>query len=133
MALRLQDFENPLFRTRVYRRNVQGGPAFEGTTFTNEYVRVGFTCIIATGMLSVVNIENQLLFSGKIASDNDFEKALKKADRKQKEIYLGKTKPSIRPRLYAYSLEKKAKRRPPPLGKPLSQQSPQRSTRKAIL
>lgn len=109
MPLKPEDFRNPMFdRQKIVKRRVtarpgvvadddedddfdgEGAPkrrteeAIEGTTFTDEFVEVGFTYYLADGQLSVVNRSNRQLFLGKIATPEDFEKALKKADRKQK-------------------------------------------------
>ncbi len=111
MPLKPEDFRNPLFdKQRIVKRKVTARPgvvadddededfdgegepkrrteeAIEGTTFTDEYVEVGFTYYPADGMLSVVNTSNQQLFLGVIATPEDFEKALKKADKKQKRL-----------------------------------------------
>ncbi|HSD12655.1 MAG TPA: hypothetical protein VLC10_03790 [Patescibacteria group bacterium] len=111
MPLKPEDFRNPLFdKQKIVKRRVAARPgvaadddeeddfdgegepkrrteeAIEGTTFTDEYVEVGFTYYLGDGMLSVVNTSNQQLFLGTIATPEDFEKALKKADRKQKKL-----------------------------------------------
>jgi hypothetical protein len=54
--------------------------AYEGTTFTDDYNEVGFTYYLSDGLLTVKNKSNVELFKGVIASAEDFEKALKKAD-----------------------------------------------------
>ena len=88
MGLRIEDFRNPLFdRQKIFQRNVniapgKKEPAYEGTTFTDNFIEVGFTYIIRTGELSIKSTDNQQLFKGRINSSEDFEKALKKADRK---------------------------------------------------
>lgn len=114
MPLKVEDFRNPLFdKQRIVKRKVAARPgvggdddddevddfgsgegeprrrtedAIEGTTFTDEFVEVGFTYYLADGTLSVVNTSNQQLFLGVIATPADFEKALKKADKKQKTL-----------------------------------------------
>ena len=113
MALTVDDLRNPLFdKQRVVRRKVParpgieveedehdieafeaGGdfppkrePVIEGTTFTDEYVEVGFTYYVSDGLLRVVNTANVELFKGVIATREDFENALKKADKKQKRL-----------------------------------------------
>jgi|SRR5687768_2550125 len=116
MALKVEDFRNPLFdKQRIVKRLVSARPgvrteddedededfdefaagrepkrrtetAIEGTTFTDEFVEVGFTYYPSDGQLSVVNTSNQQLFLGTIATSEDFEKALKKADKKQKRL-----------------------------------------------
>ena len=115
MTLRLEDFRNPMFdKQRIVKRQVPARPgvrveedddeefeefaagrepkrrteaAIEGTTFTDEYIEVGFTYYVADGLLTVVNTSNQELFKGTIASAAAFEKALKKADAKQRRLY----------------------------------------------
>lgn len=112
MPLTVEDFRNPLFDSqRVVRRKIPARPGIEpawdehdeeafeaggnpdvreivieGATFTDEFVRVGFTYYVTDGMLSVKNEKNQELFRGVIATREDFEKALKKADKKQKTL-----------------------------------------------
>lgn len=87
-GLRIEDFRNPLFdRQRIVQRQVHTAPgrkepAYEGTTFTDNFIEVGFTYIIRTGELSIKSTDNQQLFEGKINSPENFEKALKKADMK---------------------------------------------------
>lgn len=115
MALKVEDFRNPMFdKQRIVKRQVPARPgvrteeddnedfeefaagrepkrrteaAIEGTTFTDEYVEVGFTYYVADGLLTVVNTSNQELFRGTIVSPEDFEKAIKKADAKQRRLY----------------------------------------------
>ncbi len=98
--LELKDFQNALFKTRVTQRwvkleAVEGEicatterkqKAFEGTTYTDQYIFVGFTYLCEDEILSVVNQKNQQLFLGKIKTADDFEKALKKADEKEKSL-----------------------------------------------
>lgn len=114
MKLDVKDFRNPLFdRQKVVKRKVPARPgmvsdedddddfeafaagrepkgrtedAIEGTTFTDEYVEVGFTYYPRDGLLRIVNTANQELFKGAIDSRDGFEKALKKADKKQKKL-----------------------------------------------
>ena len=83
MSLKLEDFQTPLFDTqKVVERKVDGKRAFEGVTFTDNFIKVGFTYYLNNGILSIVNTENQKLFFGKISSMEDFEKAIKKAGKK---------------------------------------------------
>ena len=56
--------------------------AIEGTTFTDNFVKIGFTYFPDDGSLTIVNEQNQELFNGKIDSRDDFEDAVKKADKK---------------------------------------------------
>lgn len=99
--LELKDFENPLFHTRVKQRRInlavidgkvrtttgRSQMAFEGTTYTDQYVLVGFTYLLEDEVLSVVNKDNQQLFFGKIKTAEDFEEALKRADKKEKSLW----------------------------------------------
>lgn len=115
MALTVDDLRDPLFdRQRVVRRQVPARPgtasededgledleaferggeprqrkeeAIEGTTFTDDFNEVGFTYYPSDGLLRVVNTGNVELFKGVIATREDFEKALKRADRKQRRL-----------------------------------------------
>ena len=116
MKLTVEDFRTPMFdKQRIVRRQVQARPdappdededeleeleaferggeprrrteaAIEGTTFTDEYVEVGFTYYERDGFLRVVNTSNRELFKGVIATREEFEKALTKADKKQKRL-----------------------------------------------
>jgi len=87
MPLKLEDFQNYLFDSqRAIERKVDGKRAIEGVTFTDNFIKVGFTYYIDSGELSIKNIHNQQLFLGKISSAEDFEKAIKKADKKAHEL-----------------------------------------------
>jgi hypothetical protein len=87
MSLRPEDFQNYLFDSqRAVERMVDGKRAIEGVTFTDNFIKVGFTYYISSGELSMKNIHNQQLFFGKIASTEDFERAVKKADKKAHEL-----------------------------------------------
>lgn len=81
--LKYEDFVNPLFNTsRIKSRRLDRRKAYEGTTFTNNFVEIGFTYFVASGILTIRNPKNQLLFEGKVETKNEFEKAIKKADKK---------------------------------------------------
>jgi hypothetical protein len=109
MPLTLDDFRTPLFdRQKAVRRMLPARPhvqteadegdpfmargepkrrmeeAFEGTTFTDELVEVGFTYYTYDGMLTVRDMSNQELFRGVINTVDDFEESLRKAERKQR-------------------------------------------------
>lgn len=105
--LGVEDFRNSLFDSqKIVRRTIGGGrrmadetvdefdleaveprrEVIEGVTFTDSYNQVGFTYDLGDGTLTIKNLGNQILFSGVIASTEDFEKALKKADKKQSRL-----------------------------------------------
>lgn len=89
--LGIEDFRNPLFdKQRIAKRQIHVNGrkvwAYEGTTFTDNFVEVGFTYILSNGELSIVNTNNEKLFLGKIHSAEEFEKALKKADKKNDQL-----------------------------------------------
>jgi hypothetical protein len=87
MSLKPEDFQNYLFDSqKAVERMVDGKRAIEGVTFTDNFIKVGFTYYISSGELSMKNIHNQQLFFGKIASTEDFEKAIKKADKKEHKL-----------------------------------------------
>lgn len=101
--LTVEDFRNPLFdKQRIRKRKIedlgdewsgdgelgeQGRWVIEGVIFTDGYNEVGFTCDLDRGEVVVKNQQNEVLFSGRINSAEDFEKALKKADRKQMRLW----------------------------------------------
>ena len=88
MTLTIEDFRTPMFdrqkvvKRTVYVRKPKGELAIEGRTFTDDFNDVGFTYYLSDGQLSVVDKENVQLFLGTISSAEEFEKALKKADKK---------------------------------------------------
>jgi hypothetical protein len=87
MSLKLEDFHTPLFDgQKAIKRRVHGRYAFEGTTHTDNFILIGFTYYLDNGELSIKNIHNDVLFFGKISSMEDFEKAVKKADKKAHEL-----------------------------------------------
>ena len=89
--LKIEDFRNLFFdRQRVVKRQITFNGrrrwVYEGTTYTDNFVLVGFTYFLSDSTLRIVNTDNQVLFFGKIASAEDFEKAIRKADKKHWEI-----------------------------------------------
>lgn len=55
----------------------------EGATFTDNFHQVGFTYSLQDSSIQIKNIKNELLYKGFIYTPEEFEKALKKADKKQ--------------------------------------------------
>lgn len=85
--LKPEDFYNTFFdKQKPTRRIVDKRPAIEGVTVTDNFVKVGFTCFLDNGELSIVNEKNEKLFSGMITTPEEFEKALKKAEKKNKTL-----------------------------------------------
>lgn len=96
MELKFEDFKNPLFNVWLKRRKhddwvedgeviERGEEFFDGITFTDNYRQVGFTYYPKTGMLYISCLTsdgNIRLFEGAIESIDDFEAAIKKADKK---------------------------------------------------
>lgn len=85
--LKPEDFYNSFFDTqKPTRRMVNKRPAIEGVTVTDNFIKVGFTCFLDNGELSIVNENNDKLFSGRIRTPEEFEEALKKAEKKHKTL-----------------------------------------------
>ncbi|MEW6617287.1 MAG: hypothetical protein AB1333_02600 [Patescibacteria group bacterium] len=89
--LKPEDFQNQFFdRQKPTQRMVGKRLAIEGVTITDNFVKIGFTCFLDNGELSLVNENNENLFSGTITCSDDFEKALKKAEKKHKTLRISK-------------------------------------------
>jgi hypothetical protein len=76
--------EDELFPDRDSpRKKIQ---VIEGTTYTDGFHLVGFTYSLEDGCIEIKNVENTLLFKGIIYSSEEYEKALKQADAKQRKL-----------------------------------------------
>lgn len=97
MKLKFEDFKNPLFNVSLVKRKeddwVEGGQVlekgqeyFDGVTFTDNFKQVGFTYWPEQRKLTIacltVDKKNVELFVGQIESMEEFEAAIKKADKK---------------------------------------------------
>jgi hypothetical protein len=58
----------------------------EGVTYTDNFNLVGFTYNLRDSSIQIVNKQNQILYKGFIYTPEEYEKALKKADRKQSKL-----------------------------------------------
>lgn len=95
--LSVKDFETPLFdRQRPVVRTVHTDEngcqiakprkVIEGVTITDSYNKFGYTYDLTSGVVAIINMDNKRLYLGKVTSSEEFEKALKKADRKQRTL-----------------------------------------------
>ena len=85
--LTIEDIHNPLFdKQTIVQRKVDGKSAFEWTTFTDNFVEIGLTYFLQNGLLSIKNRQNQQLFWGKVTNYGEFDKAVKKADKKHHQL-----------------------------------------------
>jgi pyrophosphatase PpaX len=58
----------------------------EGSTYTDGFNLVGFTYSLEDSSITIKNTKNEVLFKGKIFTAEEYEKALKKADKKQSKL-----------------------------------------------
>ncbi len=58
----------------------------EGATYTDGFNLVGFTYSLEDSSVTIKNTNNEVLFKGKIFTADEYEKALKKADSKQRKL-----------------------------------------------
>lgn len=85
MSLTPSDFCNGRFdRQRPVYRKVGRDPyaTIEGATYTDNFRLLGWTYWPKTGQIKFKTTENVLVYSGVIEKISDFEKAVKKADKK---------------------------------------------------
>lgn len=80
-------------RLRIVKRKIwycklRGKGACAGTTFTDGLNEVWFTCFLFSRKFSIFNINIEKLFSGNVTTPEEFYKALKKADKKQRSLRL---------------------------------------------
>lgn len=85
IKLQPSDFSNPLFdgQEPAYRRVKNDNHAtIEGTTYTNNFRLLCWTYWPKSGAIEFKTTSNALAYSGTIKTIDDFEKAVKRADKR---------------------------------------------------
>lgn len=87
-----KDFANPLFDWQAPRwRTVDGRPAIEWGTFTDQYIKVGCTYYTDTGQLRVVCGQeaqlNKQLYDHPVQTREQFARAMKTVDRNYRRLF----------------------------------------------
>lgn len=85
MSLKPSDFSNVLFdwQRPVYRKiGLDPYATIEGATYTDNFNLLGWTYWPDSGKIQFKTIENIVVFNGVIKTVGDFEKAIKRADKK---------------------------------------------------
>ncbi len=87
MKLKYEDFANPMFNGKLVKRQDRLTKEWfiDGLTYTDNFRQVGFTYYLKSGLLTIACFTksgNYPLFKRHIDSIDDFEAAIKKADKK---------------------------------------------------
>jgi len=81
---RYEDMMMPSFKPKTE-------PAIEGVTFSDNFLKIGYTYFLTDGMLFLNTMDkdggNIRLIEKKIETAEDFEKCIKQADKKYRKLY----------------------------------------------